>query len=186
MTLQGFRRGSLLACLLYVLALLAACAPMPAATPDQVRVEYVHPEAFTDVGSRYLRADSDREVLLAELRAHLARRASALIPAGQTLSVSITDVDMAGGFEPVGRDGYRRVVRNVYPARIDLRFTLAAADGSIVKQGKRELRDSMFLDGRALYRDDPLRYEKALLDRWLEHEFESPRHEARSSGSAGE
>jgi len=31
-----------------------------------------------------------------------------------------------------------------------------------------------FLTGAVRYRDDPLRYEKRLLEQWLEQEFEKP------------
>ena len=162
--------------LLLASALLAACTSTPnAADPDRVSVEYVHPETFTDVGSRYLRADSEREVRLAALRSHLVQRASALLAPGHVLAVAITDVDMAGSFEPIrAASGYARVIRSVYPARIDLRFRLTATDGSVVHEGQRTLRDSILPAAAGGYRDDPLRYEKALLDRWLERELGAP------------
>jgi hypothetical protein len=80
---------------------------------------------------------------------------------------------MAGEYEPWRPRAYGvRIVRDVYPPRIDLRFRLAAADGSLLKEGECKLRDPAFMATALLYfRDDPLRYEKALLDDWLEREL---------------
>jgi hypothetical protein len=63
-------------------------------------------------------------------------------------------------------------VKDIYPPRIDLSFSLAAGDGKVIKEGERRLRDPAFLAGANQYPDDPLRYEKALIDRWLERELE--------------
>jgi hypothetical protein len=149
-----------------------AVAPPP--TPP-VRVEYVHPENFTDVGNRYFNGDKIRAGQLEQLSQHLVRRAARLLTAGQNLIVAITEVDMAGDFEPWrSRLGDVRIVRDVYPPRIDLHFKLTGADGSVVKEGERKLRDLAFLITSVLYRDDPLRYEKALIDNWLERELPRP------------
>lgn len=138
---------------------------------DRVQIEYVHPEKFADAG-RYWGGDRARETNLAELARHIERRATALLSEGQRLAVSISDVDFAGGYEPWRRGlGDVRVVRDVYPPRIDLRFRLASADGSVLKEGERRLRNLAFGVSGAMYRDDPLRYEKALLEDWLEREL---------------
>lgn len=52
-----------------------------------------------------------------------------------------------------------------------LRLRLARADGSTIKEGTRTLRDTAFLLHGSLDRQDALRYEKAMIDRWLEAEF---------------
>lgn len=173
------RRASLLTGML----LLAACTIPPATRTDHaqpehpaVSVEYIHPEKFADVGNREVPSDSLRAAYLDELGKHLTRKATPLLTPGQRLDVQITEVDMAGRFEPWrSRLADVRIVRDVYPPRIDLNFKLAAADGSIIREGKRQLRNPAFLMGLQFYPDDPLRYEKKLLDDWLEHELPQPR-----------
>ena len=79
---------------------------------------------------------------------------------------------MAGEFEawrPPSSDA--RIVKDIYPPRIDLNFRLAADDGKVIKEGRRTLVDPAFMLGANRYPDDPLRYEKALIDRWLEQEL---------------
>ena len=49
---------------------------------------------------------------------------------------------------------------------------LTEADGAVVKEGKRDLRDMALMMKLTMgFRDDPLRHEKALLDDWLSAEF---------------
>ncbi|HEX4327229.1 MAG TPA: DUF3016 domain-containing protein [Burkholderiales bacterium] len=164
--------------------LLAAFAPvLIAAAPavhgveaPKVQVEYVHPENFADVGDGFRGGDAARSAYLEALNRHLQARAARVLGNGQSLKVSITEVDMAGEFEPwriAGADV--RIVRNIYPARIDLSFRLADAGGAVVKEGERRLRDTGFTDDVTRYSDDPLRYEKALIDAWVEREFPAPR-----------
>ncbi|MGH8667219.1 MAG: DUF3016 domain-containing protein, partial [Burkholderiales bacterium] len=115
--------------------------------------------------------DRVRAFHLDRLARYLTERAAPLLRAGQRLSIVITDVDRAGAYEPWRRKlGDVRIVRNVYPVRIDLSFRLEDGNGVVLEQGERKLRDSYFLD-RWHNPNDPLRYEKALLDDWLEREL---------------
>src|SRR5688572_533888 len=152
--------------------LLSTCQVLAQQAPDRVQVRYFQPEKFTDAG-RYWGGDASREHNLAELARHIERRAARLLPEGQRLLVSITDIDLAGGYEPWRRNaGDVRIVRDVYPPRIDLSFRLTDAEGSVLKGGRRSLRDLAFQISGAAYRDDPLRYEKALIDGWTERELQ--------------
>lgn len=139
-----------------------------------VQVQYLHAENFADVGNHRFSDERIRAAYLEQLQGHLVKQAAALLAAGERLSVSITELDMAGEFESWRPpSGDTRVVKDVYPPRIDLSFRLAAGDGKVVKEGARKLRDPAFLQGANRYPDDPLRYEKALIDRWLEQELKA-------------
>ena len=137
------------------------------------QVEYVKPESFTDAGRRWAYTDSQNN--LEQLKLHLVAQVGKLLPADETLTISITDVDLAGDYDPRQRYSNEvRIVKDVYPPRINLRFSLARADGTVVKEGERSLRDPGFLMGTSTrYLSDNLRYEKAMLDEWLEREFKS-------------
>ena len=64
-----------------------------------------------------------------------------------------------------------RVVKDLYPPRINLSFRIVNADGIVVAEGNRKLRDMGFMySGRALDKD-PLKYEKKLLERWISREL---------------
>jgi hypothetical protein len=64
-----------------------------------------------------------------------------------------------------------RIMKDVYPPRIDLQFRLLGADGADVRAGTRRLRDSDYLTRAAPVTADRLRHEKALLLDWLQREL---------------
>lgn len=150
---------------------LAALIAAPMALGASATVEFVKPEGFTDAGRRW--AYTDKENNLEQLKLHLVAQVGKMLPADETLTISITDVDLAGDYDPRQRYSNEvRIVKDVYPPRINLRFSLARADGTIAKEGERSLRDPGFLMGTGTrYTSDNLRYEKAMLDEWLEREF---------------
>ena len=162
--------------LILALAAIGVSSVSPAQTRDsaepRVQVVFVQPEKFRDLGDRYGGGSRAQETYLRELERHIQSRAARLLPEGQRLLVSISDVDMAGAFEPWrGRSADARIVRDVYPPRIDLGFTLTGVDGAVLKRGERKLRDLALVGSPTASGSDPLRYEKALLDDWLEREL---------------
>ena len=153
---------------LAVPALLALAPLLAAASP--VEVEFVQPEKFSDAGRPF---GAERERNLELLRLHLVAEGARRLAPGDTLRVSITDVDLAGSFEPTQRYSNEvRIVRDVYPPRVELDFRVAHADGSVAREGHRKLVEPAFLFSvNNRYGGDALRYEKQLLDDWLEREF---------------
>ena len=123
---------------------------------------------------RYLRGIQrrDTEHLIQTLATWLAKRAERVLPAGQRLEVVLVDVDLAGDYTP-GRGSdmdHVRVVRDIYPPRIELSWRLADADGTGIDEGETVLTDMGFLS-RSAIGSDALRYEKRMLDNWLRERF---------------
>jgi hypothetical protein len=173
--MAGSRRGSI--ALLIALALwLGGIAPLAAAatTPAEssVSVTYVNPDHFTE-NRMYGRQDRFNRIdYLAQLKAYLIKQGQAILKPGQRLHVDITDIQLAGAYEPWRgpRWDYVRIMRDVYPPRIDLDFQLTDQDGHVLREGKRTLRDMDYLHGNvgmAASEGAPLYYDKALLRRWL-------------------
>ena len=122
-----------------VLPLLAACLiagcaatapdrapPAGSAPPGAVSVTYADPSGFGEARNAPRETDKVRRAWLDALALHLAERAAPRLGEGQRLEVQITDVQRAGGFEPWRgpQAGDVRIVRDIYPPRIDLRFKL--------------------------------------------------------------
>ncbi len=153
----------------------AGLAVMPALTLSagaqgqaRVAVTYQQPEKFTDIRDGNFESDRGRQHTLDQLRQHIEKRGATTLPAGYTLVVVVTDVDLAGDYEPWRTKlSDVRVVRNIYPPRISLQYTLTDAAGRVVAESSRELRDAAFLQALAIDRSDTLRFEKALIDSWL-------------------
>lgn len=173
--MAGSHRGTI--AILAALALwLGSVAPLSAAgvepAESSVSVTFVNPEQFTE-NRLYGRQDRFNRIdYLAQLEAYLIKQGQAILKPGQSLHVNITDIRLAGAYEPWRglQWSYVRIMRDIYSPRIDLDFTLVDQDGNVLREGKRVLRDLDYLhsgvgvpsaSGASLY------YDKALLRRWL-------------------
>ena len=136
-------------------------------------VVFFEPETFTDVRDGSLGSDRARDATLAELKDYIVRGARRYLAPGQVLAVTVTNVDLAGEFEPWRGAMFNdvRIVKEIYAPRIDLAVRLTDADGRILREGKRELRDPSFMMNLTIDPRDPLRFEKILLADWLWREF---------------
>jgi len=159
-----------------LLALALTFPPLAAADPAaQVEVVYVDPQKFTDVRNGYTQTDSARDFYLAEIGRYIEQRAAPRLAEGDTFRVTITDVELAGDYEARRPSVTNvRIIRDVTPARIDLRFRLARADGAVRAEGERTLRSTGYPVGVGIDPADPLRYEKVLLDDWLRQDLPRP------------
>ena len=141
---------------------------------SKTEVVFFEPEKFTDVrDSSFGASENRRDATLGELRAHIVKQATRLLGPGQQLKITVTDVDLAGDFEPWHGAQWDevRIVKDIYPPRIKLAFQLTDADGEILKKGDRDLTDMSFMSNLSIDRQDPLRHEKTLLEDWLRREF---------------
>ncbi|HVT74110.1 MAG TPA: DUF3016 domain-containing protein [Lacunisphaera sp.] len=167
--------------LLAVLAGGAALGRAAAASPAKnVDVVFSHPEKFTDVKENSTDFENERggANVFPQLRELIENQAAALLPAGQKLTVTFTDIDLAGDFEPWRGPRFDdiRIVKDIYVPRMTLSFTLTDADGRVLKQGERRLVDLGFQTRiTRAFQDDPLRYEKDMLADWLQSEFRPAR-----------
>lgn len=158
------------------LVIFAALFAASCATPGgnggggTVQVTYQAPEQFTDMGRNYSSARGADPGYLDELQRFVQDTGAHMIPAGWTLAVTISDVDMAGRFEPERGPNFQdvRMVRAIYPPRIRLTYRLTDPSGAVRSQGERRLTDLNFeMSLTPIDRDDPLRYEKELMRRFL-------------------
>ncbi|MBJ7312717.1 DUF3016 domain-containing protein [Rugamonas sp. CCM 8940] len=138
----------------------------------EVNVSYVQPEQFSDVPFSPL----DRERVLKQLSEHFAKLGKQL-PAGQTLKLEVLDVDLAGRMYPRrGGDEIRVMNGGADWPRLHLRYTLEA-NGQVLRSGDEQLSNMMYQDRINRYgNDDPLRYEKQMLDEWFGKNFPPAEH----------
>ncbi len=132
--------------------------------PGAVSVVLQNPEEFTDLEPAHVAGS---------LTGFLESAAAGRLHPGQTLEIVITDVDMAGGYEPGTPLQERvRMLRPTFPPRIDVHFTLRNETGDIIREGQRTLRDLNYqMRPRAKDDPDPLVYERIMLHEWLTEEF---------------
>lgn len=153
------------------LAMAAACALHAAdtATPAaRTKVLFDHPENFKDVKDGDLATDKGRDAILARIREYLVGRADSLLPGGDRLTITFTDIDLAGDFEPWRGPQWSdvRVVKPIYPPAFKFSYSVTDTAGKVVKQGTEDIRDLSFQTRITIDTSDSLRYEKDILDDW--------------------
>ena len=153
-------------------ALLTAMLPL-AAQAGSAEVRFNDPDAYTDAG-RGREAESTRQVLASHLEALAQQR----LPAGQQLTIVISDIDLAGEVPPMlsARIGDVRVLgRSVDWPRITLSYTLR--DGAqVLAQGSDVVADMAYLQhGARLQDQSALPYERRMLSDWFERRFAAAR-----------
>ena len=151
-----------------------ARAASPAPTDVRAEVLFLEPEKFTDVKDSSMGGDVHRTTYLDQIRDHLIQQARYFVPVGSRLQVTFTDIDMAGDFEPWRGPQFNdiRIVKDLYPPRLVFSFRLTDAEGNVVKEGRRDLRDMAFMMKLTMAtQSDTMRHENALLDDWLRAEF---------------
>lgn len=139
----------------------------------QIEVTFASPEKFTDVRDAYTPSEKGRQAILDQIRDYMMKAGQNYVPVGQTLSVTFTDIDLAGDYEPWrgGSNMDIRIIKDVYPPRIDLTFKLTGPDGAVIKEGKRQLRNLVFMADYSINPRDTLRYEKKLLEDWFKNDI---------------
>jgi hypothetical protein len=138
-----------------------------------VLVHWGDPSQFGEVRYSQNRYESLQGDWVVELADYLQQKVSKALPPGERADVEIVDIRLAGQYEWI-RNGNTdlRVMRDVYPPRMTLRFRRMAADGSTIAEGERKIADLAYLQSPGPFpTTDPLRYDKRLIDRWIRREF---------------
>jgi hypothetical protein len=147
-----------------------------AAQDSRVSVVFTHHEKYTDLKLTCVSGDGEARALMSKLTRFLREAGARRVPEGQRLEITVSNIDMAGEIESWRGPGRcdLRIVKDVYPPRIDLQFRLLGAGGAEVRAGTRHLQDSNYLTNAAPVTADHLRHEKALLLDWLRSELRDP------------
>lgn len=151
------------------LLVLASVTAQAETSQDSVSVHYKNPQNFSEAKLSFGAHRSDADAYLKPLKDYIIQRAARILASGQRLDIVVTDVKRAGDYEPWRGPRFNdiRIIKDIYPPRIDLDFTLYGADGNVLREGSRKLRNPAFLNGLSAGDQDPLRYEKSLIDLWL-------------------
>jgi hypothetical protein len=154
-----------------LLAATPVTAPVSQADKTDQRVEVIfdHPEKFADVKGDSTNSPQGQEVMLDQIRGFLESRGAALLPAGDKLAITFTDIDLAGDYEPWHSGPMRdvRIVKDIYPPRFVFSYKLTDATGAVLQEDKVNLSDPSFMSRMTIDRNDPLHYEKDILGDWI-------------------
>jgi hypothetical protein len=146
--------------------LLAAAA---AQASGSVQVSLVQPEKFTDARD----ARRDNAVNLRELKRYIEEIAARHVADGQSLSIEVLDVDLAGEviYSRRLRDDVRVLKGRADWPRIKLRLTLEAP-GQPARRIEQTISDMAYLQRISRHGDgELLGHEKRMLDEWFTAQF---------------
>tara|TARA_B100002003_G_C14064169_1_gene512173 strand:- start:336 stop:863 length:528 start_codon:yes stop_codon:yes gene_type:complete len=150
----------------------------PVMAAAEVKINWHEPDSYQDIRPSNQSRSSFRKMVFADLEQYMTKLAEDL-PDGQTLSMTVTDLDLAGEVWPASLLGGMggadiRLVKPVYIPRMSFSYTLKDASGSVLQNAEVKLKDMAFMDRgtRASRRAENLTYEKAMLKDWFEKALE--------------
>ena len=152
-------------------AVLALVLAVPATVfAGEAKMSLHNPDKFTDIEPGNGTDKSFRKGLVRAFTQELSKSAKAL-PAGQTLELTFTDIDLAGEVDPVEvPGGYQlRLMKDVYFPRLVFDYRVLDASGVVVSEQKGvELKDIAYLSGpRASTTSTSFYYETRMLRDWF-------------------
>jgi len=152
-----------------VAAAFALKSPAAVAPAPRAEIIFDHPDKFSDVRDFYQPTEKGREAILGRIRDYMVDQAKYYVPAGCKLTVTFTDIHLAGDFEPWHGPQFDeiRYVRDIYPPSFKFTYALTDGNGRVLKQGSEDIRDMNFQMRLLIDSSDPLRYEKDILTDWM-------------------
>jgi len=152
------------------LVLTLAAWALPAAARAATTVTFVAPQNYTDGNLAW--SNVDQRLTFEGLERIFTRLAAQRLPAGDDLHVEVLNLDLAGKIDPLrSRTGTLRVMREDTWPSMTLRYTLRRK-GRLIAKGEETIRVMNYLmDPVAIRSVEPLRFEKAMIDKWLRTRF---------------
>ncbi len=134
-------------------------------TKSAATVEFLEPENYTDFRTSEFGGPSEQSALQQEMRKKIERVAERYVPPGYHLTLRFRDIDMAGDFEPWRgpRLDDVRIVRDIYPPRMDVEYEIVRNDGEVVASGQKKISDMNHMQRIRLRTTDQLERETELV-----------------------
>jgi len=158
------------------LALLASMAfAFSASAAVNVVVEWDDHDDYSDL--EYVGSEASFEGFSKSMTGYIRKMASRYLPDGTELRLRFHNVDLAGEIEPWLAPPFDdvRIVRSIYPPRLEFSYELIGADGEPLLKGRKALSNPTFQEenqpARRFFDDDQYFYEKELIGSWIRNEL---------------
>lgn len=162
--------------LLVAATMLFTAIPVQSVASEAARavVRFEQPEKFTDLDDGLVGSEKGREYYMKLLRTVVEEEAASLLPKGQTLTITFTDIDLAGSYLPsAAANNNVRVIKEIFAPRMKFTYSVTDAQGKVLKQGQENISDLSFMNRIEPNRSDELFFDKALLKDWLRKTLKS-------------
>lgn len=150
-----------------------ADAPRSLPAEGPVSISWSDPAEFTEIKRSLNRWEAERGNWVYDLANYMRQRSQDRLLPGETLDIHITDIARAGNYEPWRGLWLNdvRMVRDIYPPRLSFTWRKLDAAGRVIDEGEQKLVDMAFQMGTQPLNSDPLRYEKRMVDRWVQRDL---------------
>lgn len=143
-----------------------------------IEVTWENPKEYRDVQPTNQSRKKYREQTFKQLDSYFEKLSESLAD-GQTLAITVTDLDLAGRVWPASFVGFGnsgsevRLVRNADIPRMTFSYSLTDAAGNVVQESAEvNLKDLSFQDRHnPFFKSENLRYEKNMIRHWFRNEF---------------
>lgn len=159
--------------------LLAALLPVAGhAKAAEANVTWQDPQNYTDIASNYGSQTKFQKTLFNALDGVFAEQ-SARLPEGSTLSVTVTDFDMAGLMRIGYKGAFQRVVNQAQFPQMRLSYRLIDANGAVIAEQNDVLfQDMNFVNATNIVSQSelnvPFYYESGMVGKWFDATFGLP------------
>lgn len=155
-----------------VIAWIAGCLAVASLHAAELRIEWTDPEEFRDADYYYNGGARSKEIVLNNLEKYFIRLAERHLTEGTVLEMTVTELDLAGDFEPWRSPDFNdvRIVKEIYPALIEFDFRWIAEDGTVIAEGSERLRDTLVprsIAASFIGRTENYPYVKAMVRDWM-------------------
>ncbi len=135
----------------------------------EVEVIFQSPEDYRDIDYNYSDNRRGQKIFLPQIEKHIIKMGERYFKDGQSLTITITDIDLAGEHEPWRSPDFDdvRIVRSIYPPRISFSYELKDTEGNLIASGEERLSDLNFQFKPRINSHDDLFYDKELLTDWF-------------------
>ena len=154
--------------------LITICAAVIFINPlsaQQIIAEFQEIDNFTDFSVYGLSEERTLKIFETEFEDEMKRAAEKYLNKGETLTITFTDIDMAGDIQP-WRNRHNadiRYIEDVYPPRMEFSFVLKNEEGEVLMEGEDKISDLSYqMNSLAPMRTQYLHffYETELLKKW--------------------
>jgi Protein of unknown function (DUF3016) len=150
-----------------------ALSTVHAAEPGNVKIGFVRPERFTDFRIQGRNETESTKIFRDQISPALSSVVAKRFP-GATLSLTFTDINLAGRYVPSRTRNFNNVRfdrEGASPLRLEFQYALTDSKGRVLTAGSKSLVESDYLRRYINYPNSDkvstLFYEKTTLTRWL-------------------
>lgn len=140
-----------------------------------VTVVWQNPDEFRDVEASSGIQERYENHVFATLGKQFQKRLSGLLKDGEQLTITVTDLDLAGDVRPsFGASASDiRIVKSVYPPMIEFQWALLDQNKQLLDSGEVKIKDLNFENASSSlrYQNDALHYELSMIERWSKRDL---------------